>query len=248
MPRRRSVDSSLKLRDTTQLTPPLERKLSVYAALATASGVAILALTQSAQAKVIYTATHQKIPLNTNFALDLNGDGIVDFNFFGYTRLGPAAPRHDTYTFNSDADLEINVVANSNQVWGVHEAVSALSAGVKIGGSGMFSPTPFVMGGVGATDGEPPAYYGPWAPEGGNVKDKYVGLKFVISGEIHYGWARLNAQIRQPTKGNLQAVLTGYAYQTIPNAPIFTVQTSGPETGESQGTVGHLALGSTSGQ
>lgn len=247
MPRRRSVDSSLKIRDTTQLTPPLEKKLCGYAALATASGVAILALAQSAQAKVIYTATHQKIPLNTNLALDLNGDGIVDFNFFGYTRLGPA-PRHDTYTFNSDADLEINVVANSNQVWGVDEAVSALSAGVKIGGSGEFSPTPFVMGGVGATDSGTPRYYGPWAPEGGNVKNRYVGLKFVINGEIHYGWARLNAQIRQPRKGNLQAVLTGYAYQTIPNAPIFTGQTSGPEEGEGQAMLGHLALGSATGR
>jgi hypothetical protein len=39
----------------------MEKKLSGYAILAAASGVAMLALAPSAEAKVVYTPTHQKL-------------------------------------------------------------------------------------------------------------------------------------------------------------------------------------------
>lgn len=244
MPRQKSAGSSLTPRNTTRLTPTIEKKLMGYAALASASGVALLALTQSSQAKVVYTATHQKLPLNTDFSLDLNGDGIADFTLFASSILGGARPKGKTYTFNSDAELAIFKVANSNQVMGAGAAVSALSGQVKVGPGAKFGTSNFLLGGVFATDGEAPTYYGPWAPEGGNVKEHYVGLKFVINGEIHYGWARLNAQIREPLEGNAQAVLTGYAYQTVPNAPIITGEISGPDDAETPpATLGRLAAG-----
>jgi len=220
----------------------MEKKLLGYAALAAASGVAMLALAPSAEAKVVYTATNQKLPLNTTFALDVNGDGIPDFDFFASTLLGGA--RRETYAFNSDATLAVAGAAQSDQVWGAREAVSALPAGIKIGGNGKFAASHFFMGLVAATDGEPPAYYGPWAPSQGNVKNRYVGLKFVINGETHYGWARFNVQIRQPLKGNLQAILTGYAYETVPNAPIMAGKTSGAEEADTRtATLGQLAAG-----
>lgn len=255
MPRHTSTDLSLTLRNksrnklrnksrnATRLTSALEKKLLGYAALAAASGVALLALAPSAEAKVVYTPTNQKLPLNTIFALDVNGDGIPDFNFFASTLLGGAL-RRDTYTFNSDADLTVAGAAQSDQVWGARAAVSALPAGIKIGGNGKFATSHFIMGAVTATDGRPPAYYGPWAPSGGNVKSHYVGLKFVINGETHYGWARFNMQIRQPLKGNLQAILTGYAYETVPNAPIMAGKTSGAEASDTRpAALGQLAAG-----
>jgi hypothetical protein len=243
----------LKSRSTTPLTSAIEKKLLGYAVLATASGVAVLALSQSSEAKVIYTATHQKMPINSAFSLDVNGDGIPDFTFFAGTELGGA--RRETYTFNSDADMEVFGVTKSNQLWGEMEfrtigdfpVVSALSAGVKIGPGGKFATSNFWMGGVSATDGEQPSYFGPWAPKGGNEKARYVGLKFVMDGETHYGWARFNVQMRQPTKGNLQAYLTGYAYETVPNGPILAGKTSGAEDEEGQPTgLGRLALGAIS--
>ena len=229
-------------RNAAQFTSAMEKKLLGYAALAAASGVAMLALAPGAEAKVVYTATNQKLPLNTTFVLDVNGDGIPDFNFFAGTLLGGAL-RRDTYTFNSDATLTVSGAVQSDQVWGVQGVVSALPAGVKIGGNGKFAASHFFMGAVSATDGGPPIYFGPWAPQGGNVKDRYVGLKFVINGETHFGWARFNVQIRQPLKGNLQAILTGYAYETVPNAPIMAGKTSGAEADTRSASLGKLAAG-----
>jgi hypothetical protein len=242
MPRDTSTDSSLKSRNATQLTSAMEKKLLGYAALAAASGVAMLALAPSAEAKVVYTPANQKLPINTTFALDVNGDGIPDFNFFASTFLGGA--RRETYTFNSDAGLTVAGAEQSNEVWGAQAAVSALPAGVRIGRNGKFAASHFFMGAVSATDGEPPTYFGPWAPSQGNVKNRYVALKFVINGETHYGWARFNVQIRQPLKGKVQAILTGYAYETVPNAPIMAGQTSGTEETDTQpATLGQLAAG-----
>ncbi len=59
---------------------------------------------------------------------------------------------------------------------------------------------------------------GPWL----NVKNRYLGLKFIIKGKDHFGWARLT------TTGRI-ALLTGYAYETIPNKPIIAGKTKGPE-------------------
>jgi hypothetical protein len=194
MPRHMSTDSSLRLRNksrdksrnksrnATPLTSAIEKKLLGYATLAAASGVAMLALTPSAEAKVVYTPTNQKLPLNTTFALDVNGDGIPDFNFFAGTFMGGAV-RRDTYTFNSDGTLGVSGEVQSNQVWGLNGFVSALPAGVKVGPNGKFAASHVFLGLVAATDGEPPSYFGPWAPKDGNVKNHYVGLKFVIDGE-----------------------------------------------------------------
>jgi len=91
--------------------------------------------------------------------------------------------------------------------------------------------------------------YGPWV----NVKDRYLGLKFQIKGNTHYGWARLNVKVSKTT---ITATLTGNAYETIPNKPIITGKTKGPDDAsveESNAasfatpepvTLGILALGS----
>jgi hypothetical protein len=60
----------------------------------------------------------------------------------------------------------------------------------------------------------------------GQCHQKISGIKFLINGEVHYGWARLSI-----TKSYY--LLTGYAYETVANKAI--------PAGEEGGADGHAA-------
>jgi hypothetical protein len=75
-----------------------------------------------------------------------------------------------------------------------------------------------------------------------------LGLQFVITGKSHYGWARLNESctVRAPRGKGIKALLTGYAYETIPNKPIVTGKTKGPDVITLEpGSLGALAAGAS---
>lgn len=73
---------------------------------------------------------------------------------------------------------------------------------------------------------------GPWANGGKGVKNRYLGFKFKINGQFHYGWARLT--VTTTPHSAYTATLTGYAYETTPNKGIVAGQESGPaEIGDS---------------
>jgi hypothetical protein len=238
---RHPSNPSSNARITAHLNPTVESRLLGYAALASATGIGVLALAQPSEAKIVYTPTHQVITTSALFYLDLNGDGIDDFVF---SNRSLAAPRRATSSFRTSAFLSVSPVAQMNEVWGTDGLVSALPPGVKLGPGGKFAVSQFDMGGVSALDGNHPMYEGPWAPPGGSEKNRYVGMKFVIDGKIHFGWARLSVEVRQTKDGGVKAVLTGYAYETEVNKPIETGKTSGPDVASAQpATLGQLALG-----
>ena len=75
-----------------------------------------------------------------------------------------------------------------------------------------------------------------------DVKNRYLGFKFQIKEKTHDGWARLN--VRANFDSNKIGVLTGYAYETIPNKPIITGKTKGPDVITLEpGSLGVLAGG-----
>jgi len=65
-----------------------------------------------------------------------------------------------------------------------------------------------------------------WGNGGKGLKDRYLGLKFYIKGEVHFGWARVTVTTSGKT---FTATLTGYAYETIPNKSIIAGKTKGPD-------------------
>jgi hypothetical protein len=81
-----------------------------------------------------------------------------------------------------------------------------------------------------------------------NVTDRYLGLKFGISGEVHYGWARVSVVVKGAT--SFTAVLLGYAFETNPKQAIRAGATGGArevDAADNPGgpaTLGALALGS----
>jgi hypothetical protein len=79
------------------------------------------------------------------------------------------------------------------------------------------------------------SFFGYWV----NAQHRYLGLRFIINGKVHYGWARLNVQTE--TRNQIKATLTGYAYETIANKPIIAGKTHGKD----EATLGRLAQGAS---
>jgi hypothetical protein len=86
-------------------------------------------------------------------------------------------------------------------------------------------------------------YSGHWYYVGSN---RYLGVKFLIKGETHYGWVRMTVNAPGSTTGTI----TGYAYETIANKRVSAGESSGSaDDTEAQdstrgASLGILALGS----
>jgi len=214
---------------TSQLSQTLQNHVNMYALAAGAAGVGMLALARPAQAKIVYTPANQQIPLCDALDLDLNHDGVTDFVFYHCS----TGQHGGVEVLTSSTRAQLNVV------WGANRLAAALKRGFEIrpskehfqpghGGMAFWNCTNY--GQTCTTDGK-------WS----NVNHRFLGLKFMINGKTHYGWARLNVV----NKGGITATLTGYAYETVPNQPIVAGQKRGAAD---SGSLGALAGGSTAAQ
>ena len=225
-------------RTAFQLSDSVHRQLNMYALAASAAGVGVLASAQPAEAKIVYTPAHHVIGEKQEYALALNHKQD-DFLFTNSQCLG------GTFPCSSTAWAYLAVAADSragkcpNEVMGRQHWASALKRGAHISEGQQFSRSARMASqcsGVGCTG---PRTSGPWV----NVTDRYLGLKFKIEGKFHYGWARLNVAVVQG-QFEIVGMLTGYAYETIPNKPIIAGKTKGPDvTIARPATLGRLALG-----
>lgn len=231
-------------RAAVPLSAKLDKNLFAYAAAASATGVSILALAQPSQARIIYTPAHEQV--QPKVFLDLNHDGIKDFKVvFQRSTLCQGSHctsrgiLHGTQFTSTNASLNLYGAQPANQVVGTFYA-SELPAGVPVGSSAKF-PGGKEMVRVHGINGSNFVTYGPWGAVAGGINQGYLGLKFVINGETHFGWARFKLDI-QSSAITLRAVLTGYAYETVPNKPIITGKQSGGD--ESAPSIKPAALGS----
>jgi hypothetical protein len=219
-------------RQSKNLSSALEQRLSMYALAASAAGVSLLALPHPAEAKIVYTKTHQLIYGVGHFVnLDLNHDGHADFRFV----VGGASHGSFLAVYSPSQDNRISTTSK------IRNWAAAFPAGVRIGAGGKGSNASAPMEGL--FFGTPSSSYqwGNWL----NVKNRYLGLAFKIKGKTHYGWARLSATVGRDY--GVHATLTGYAYETIPNKAIITGKTEGPDVIRvTPATLGHLARGASS--
>jgi hypothetical protein len=234
-------------RSRCKISDCLNRQLNTYAQVASAAGVSVLALAGASEAKVVYTETHQVTHTGFPLYIDLNQDGIKDFVL-------------RTTFYRGSSALQVGLAAsgfrNANNVVAGRRfstgggyflsAASALPAGARIGPKGDFSVrSPFMAVELFNGVGSQYSYQGQWAGKGEGVTNRYLGLKFVVDGEVHYGWARLSVTLGHHRQfDDVSGTLTGYAYETIPGKPIIAGQTSGPDVITAQPeTLGGLAVG-----
>jgi len=193
---------------TANLSESISHRVNMYALAANAAGVSLLALSQPAEAKIVYTPADKWLPLNQTFYLDLNHDGVDDFRF---------SLRSNTWSTGFARSLIVGRQSKNavfGYFYGPYPCAAALPKGISVGPKSPFLPhTAAIMFFSGNGDAGS-QWFGSWL----NVtKQSYLGLKFMIKGKIHYGWARMG-HIRHDKSPRVK--LTGFAYETIPNKRI----------------------------
>jgi hypothetical protein len=222
-------------RPPSQLSGSLRKRLGQYALAANAAGVGVLALVQPAEAKIVYTPADRKIDCKP-YKLDLNHDGLADF-LIGYNRgCGEYRGSPEWVVSLRAAAVGRNGAEGGPYGTRGRSFAFALSGGAKIGGGASSHFVGGLMAFYSISHGQETYRSGPWL----SATDRYLGLKFFIDGKVHYGWARMTVQFRETT------VLTGYAYETIPNKPIIAGKTKGPDVITIEpASLGHLAAGAS---
>jgi hypothetical protein len=214
------------------LSHAMHKLLNSYALAASAAGVSMLALAQPAAARVVYTPVHIRFGRNTEVMVDLNHGRATDFYLINnFSNFG----NRNSYRFF------VSAYHQPNSIQGKKDA-SALKVGDRIGPKQSFSHNASLMAHFYTSSGQVLTSSGLWK----NVKDRYLGLKFLIKGKTHYGWARLSVTVHRGSTYGISAVLTGYAYETVPNKSIIAGETKGSDVITlAPGTLGHLAKGTS---
>jgi hypothetical protein len=213
---------SPRSREAPSLSESLHHQLNMYANSATAAGVSLLALAQPSEAKIVYTPIHKVISRSSSYGLALNHETVDFIIRNSYCRVSEFC--------NSSTWDQLSVAASfgkpGNRVVGSAYAAAALKGGVRINDTKKFNGRSMALKCRGACNASHSSTLtrGPWR----NVTNRYLGLKFKINGQTHYAWARLNVEVSK-TLFEITAVLTGFAYETIPNKGIVAGQTKGPD-------------------
>lgn len=232
------------------MSKELNHNLRLYSLAAATTGVSILALASPVQSEVV--VTRKNIPL-VNLQegvgltpVDLNNDGISDISF-GLDSFGP---------YSYVTDLVFVSIPKGNGVVATKATpprnipfVSALVRGDEVGPSARFNrgnPSASLLY-IYQNDNDSQCSNrhtsGHWA---GNNPDRFVGVRFQIKGQTHYGWVRITVATKiERGCGTISATITSWAYETIPNKAI-TIGTTKESVAEGKSAVpalGMLALG-----
>ena len=185
------------------------------------SALAITGAYTNSNAEVIYTDVNPDLNLqDTVFGIDLDSNGVFDFSF-----------NHTSGSFlYGIADLGL-----SNQIIWPQTIYSTLSGNCFISSSKIISSnlSSFTSNyGWINPNTKPgnlrPQYYTSYVFS----SEGYIGVKFDISGNNHYGWIRARSSNLDYSSGMGASFLRGitiydYAYESCPNAPITVGATSG---------------------
>lgn len=206
----------------SQISERLQKQLHAYALAGGAAGMGLLALSQPVTAEVVYVPTRVVVGVGgvKNFDLDLNADGLIDFTFEARLNCDTDQCFYNLFVRPGKNNGVIGYLRGS-----FAPQASALNRGALIDPKDKFVHPPAFMaswyyGGGGSSS------HGQWA----NVANRYLGLAFRINGEFHFGWARLSVRDEHL---KITALLTGYAYETVPKKPIRAGQTQGEPDGGS---------------
>lgn len=225
-----------EVRKTAKLSNSLRRRLDVYGLAAAAAGMGLAALSSPAQAEVVYTPVHKEIG-SKGVVIDFNHDGIADVAIAA--DLGFFADGGGMVAYSHAMNRALGTSRNGFvAMLPLGYAVGPNSVGFKLGDASSNYPKPKKFFYYCEASSGGGVCVGPWYKTGG-VSGSYVGFQFVIDGQIHYGWARIKLEVTG-RYFQVDAYLTGYAYETIPNKPIIAGKTSGTDASGVKESTGHV--------
>ncbi len=197
---------------TTTSSNNFNRQLTVYSLAAASAGVSLMALSSPASGEVVITKKTIPIHVEESVLITMANTGTADF----ILSLRSTFSSISTQLVRS---CQVKNAGSANAVMyaGTHIAyASALARGTKIRPSARFGSLARIE--ESRTLGNEREFYGQW---GSSVKNRYLGVRFVLDGKTHYGWIRLTVTTNQSVHGPfMSAAVTAYAYETVPNKPI----------------------------
>jgi len=195
-------------------------KLQKYIALS-ASALS----TFNAKSEIVYVDVNPDINIqNDSFALDLDSNGVMDFKIL----------------HNSNSSVYSLRVYNANQIIWPQVNISTLSGNCLLNSISTISNSlqnfSSNYGWIGSDSTiyafrpQTSFYYVGYIP----MSIGYVGLRFDVSGNTHYGWLRARTSRVDYTGGigsgssfSKGITIYDYAYESCPDVPIVTGKTSG---------------------
>ncbi len=190
----------------------LQKKISIFI-------ITVMLFSASANAQIVYTDVNPDVTYNTNggvYALDLNNDGITDFNItFTTSTINAGTNRYIRIT-----PLGANKVGNDLS----YPYPSALSLNTLIDSSSFTWLGTANQHLISRIRFQPPQGGAPvWQFRGNwnGASNKYIPLQLDLSSQKYYGWARLDAAANA-----ISFTVKDYAYNTVPNQSILAGQTT----------------------
>jgi len=189
---------------------------------ATVVGAGLLLTGGPASARIVYTPANTPVGGTRSrgsgsYLLDLNHDGIPDFQF---SRTFTSGIVNVSSLLVSPAQAGNAILGKIQGVLSLYGApltchvASALPAGHRIGPGKGFGAYRTMVNAVNIFFAEGSPFYSFRCGYWGGAQGRFLGFEFTIQGQTHFGWARFNES------RVYSATLTGYAYETQPNTAI----------------------------
>ena len=192
------------------------KKLSAYSSAA----LGFIALNNDVSAQVIYTNIDpdENLYAYDQLQIDINDDGFIDIGFDAYLALSAT---YSYYQGWSTSTLGVYFYANNfSAIVGtpVNPNLAAnLQPGDSIGASAFWNAN----NEVNFAGFELNIYSYSEVIDGWNKQNNYIGVKFQVAGQTHYGWVRLSIDNLSNNSLDLpKLIIQDYAYEATPNTPI----------------------------
>lgn len=189
-------------------------RLLAYSAMAAAMVAAI----PDANADIVYVDIPDvTLELGDFTTAEFDGDGVVDFAF------GLSSGNSGDWTFiRAFGSISFLTYGNATNMF-IGYSGAILPYGSALGSGALIGPDASFVEGLYNQVFMASIYSGITYGQFGDAEDHYLGFKFDIGGELHYGWIRVNC-----TVGPVTLTVRDWAYDDEANTPIIAGATATP--------------------